>query len=675
MRMTTNGFNNEPTVLPTGFRIRRAQATVTGFQPSVDEKATIVLQELDGLLKKRIFPAALDDVRDMLNLDLTSRRVEKAGVGKWANGSLADKLRDEKESAGERVLGEVIDADSDLAALRYGFDESLDDRWTELDFNVKAVLGYSGVRDLLVLRAYTLFRITAQPSLINFVLNHPSGVSTVVSYAAVSAAREYVDQHRLRVKEIDKDDSDSVKAIEEAGLSLSSESLEHAAIDTVTAYTVGTQFNSAIAAAKAVGVTVPDELRPRLIQYLKLSEVEITTENAPFMVPMYLVKAAKAAKAATTSVTTSGAQGEDPFAVSFFVDDAASLQISTAAVNCAAQLYFVMVLGDEFEVFDAMRYFTHRYLFRDGFAVEDPQLRHDLENYVFSEQFPGRDDQTGDQRIMRCTRAGERRSFYRQIFDQGSEPVPGGGIPNTDFGRLWKILMLESARYLEKAQFSPHPDNFVSRQNVMQAVEDLQYNLSTTCVGMATVLTPLMYSELDFVITRIFQHAEVRKHLVPSGGSWWKVVEKLLADQGKRVRAPALNNKAQIGYTLIRDIASYVPSQFEQDGPFSGFISNVDAFITTQSIIQEEAARGSNLGDIGSYESGTGGRGGNGGYGEGPLPGMPDLSSLPGMPSIPGVSAPWPGSPGGTTAGNGSSADPRTSLAPAEAGSAGDWDF
>jgi hypothetical protein len=76
--MTLNGFSNEPTLLPLGFRIRRAQATVTGFQPSVDEQATTVLQELDGLLKKRIFPDAPDDVRDILDLDLTPRRVDKA---------------------------------------------------------------------------------------------------------------------------------------------------------------------------------------------------------------------------------------------------------------------------------------------------------------------------------------------------------------------------------------------------------------------------------------------------------------------------------------------------------------------------------------------------------------------------------------------------------------------
>ncbi len=262
--------------------------------------------------------------------------------------------------------------------------------------------------------------------------------------------------------------------------------------------------------------------------------------------------------------------------------------MSTAAVKCASQLYYVMTLGDELGVFDAVRYFTHRYLFRDGFAVEDKALRRDLEDYVFNEQFPGYDESAGEQRFMHTTQDAERRSFYRQVFGLGNEPVPGDGMANTEFGRHWKILMLESARYLERAQSSPNPGGYVSKQNVMQAVEDLQYNVSTSCVGMATVMTPLMYAELDFVVERILGHPEVRRHLVPAGGSWWKVVEKLAAAQGRRTRASVLHNKARLGYSLLRKVAEYTPSQFEQDSVFSAFISDVDAFITTQSILQDE---------------------------------------------------------------------------------------
>ncbi len=675
---TLNGFNAEPRlVTPQGFRIRRANATVIGFQPTPDRFVVDRLAELEKLLQKRIVPAT--DIKLLtawIKLPLTPSRsgtTHKVGVGHWANDTLADKFRDQKEGATDRTMRAVIDADQTIAQLRYEFDESIDDRYSELDFNTRTVLKYPGIRDLLVLRAYLLYGIAQQPSLLNFVFTHAQGVKEVIQYGVISAARDYVQDRQLRVKGIDEDDSDAVQAVAAAGLSMSADSLADTALDVVTDFIEGSKYDELIEIGTKLKVTdIPADIRPRLVQYIKDSTVEVTTENAPFIVPMYL------AKAATSTTTTSGAPTDDPFAVDFFVDDVGTLQVSTAAVKCASQLYYVMVLGEELGVFDAVRYFTHRYLFREGFAVEDPQLRRDLENYVFSEQFPGFDEETGEMRMMRCTRDAERRSFYRQVFDAGQEPVPGDGIPNTDFGRLWKILMLESARYLERAQVSPHPDNYVSRQNVMQAVEDTQYNLSSTCVGMATVMTPLMYAELDFVVKRILGHPEVRKHLVPSGGSWWQVVEKLQVGQGRRARASVLHNKARLGYALLRAIAEYTPSRFEENDVFAEFISNVDAFITTQSILQEES--GEDYGDESETEPGEGsaydGSGGSGGgYGSGSLPGMPDLSKMPGMPSIPGVSAPWPGMNGSGNGANGGSNGGSGSAVPSGAGSTGEWDF
>ena len=133
----------------------------------------------------------------------------------------------------------------------------------------------------------------------------------------------------------------------------------------------------------------------------------------------------------------------------------------------------------------------------------------------------------------------------------------------------------------------------MSRQNVMQAVEDLQYNLSTHCTGMATVITPLIYAELNFVIRRILMHPEVLQQIVPQGGTWWRVVETL--QHGHEERAAALDGALQQGEAgrrhHLRQIADYNPSTFENDAIFSAFISNVDAFITTQSILQEALDR------------------------------------------------------------------------------------
>ena len=122
----------------------------------------------------------------------------------------------------------------------------------------------------------------------------------------------------------------------------------------------------------------------------------------------------------------------------------------------------------------------------------------------------------------------------------------------------------------------------------MQAVEDIQYNLSQHCTGMANVITPLIYAELNFVIQRIFMHPEILRQVVPAGGTWWRVVEALCLDMNKsRPRATVSYNKAKLGHDIIRSIADYDPTAFEDDAAFSKFISLVDAFITTQSILQD----------------------------------------------------------------------------------------
>ena len=124
----------------------------------------------------------------------------------------------------------------------------------------------------------------------------------------------------------------------------------------------------------------------------------------------------------------------------------------------------------------------------------------------------------------------------------------------------------------------------------MQAVEDLQYNLSTHCTGMANVITPLIYAELNFVIRRILMHDEVMRQIVPAGGTWWRVVETLYMEmKNTRPRSTVLYNKAKLGHDIIAPSRTTIPATFEDDAGFSAFISNVDAFITTQSILQAGA--------------------------------------------------------------------------------------
>lgn len=630
-----NGTGTDLTdVMPVGFRIRRASPTLGGYRPLVDQVVADELKTLNELLlKKVVAPGDLAELKALVDRRLTPRRAATAsrvGVARWADGSLCDKLRDLKPGAGEESIGEILADEAKAADLRYEFAAAAERAKESLTLEQRAVLTLPGIRDLILARAVLGHGLMQVKSLMNFALKEPDGVAEIVAYAAASAGREYVQRRRLRVPNIDDDKSPAVIQLAQSQLSFAADTFEDRAVEIAADAAANADYEQRIKDAKVDESKITPNQRIRLIEYIKTSPVTVTKDNAAFMVPMYLLKAASVEPATAADHPVWGSTADDPFRVSFFVEDTQQLQISTAAVRCASQLYYVMTLGDELGVFDAVRHFTNNYLFRQGFAIEDKVLRRDLENYVFSEQFPGYDAVDGEVRMMRCTREGERGSFYRQVFDLGNEDVPGDAPPNSDFGRLWKILVLESARYLERAQASPHPESYVSPQNVMQAVEDLQYNLSTSCVGMATVMTPLMYAELDFVVNRILGHKEVRRHLVPAGGSWWKVVEKLAADRNGRVRASVLYNKARLGYTLIRDIADYTPSRFEQDDAFSRFISNVDAFITTQSILQEDAEE-----DEKGDEHRTSGWGGASGMPS--IPGLP--KNLPGMPDMPGT--PW----------------------------------
>src|SRR4029450_1466968 len=107
-----------------------------------------------------------------------------------------------------------------------------------------------------------------------------------------------------------------------------------------------------------------------------------------------------------------------------------------------------MVLGEELDVFGAMNYLTQRRLVMGGgVRFKDARLRRDLQDYVFDNEF---EDTLTHERMNR-TRPAERQMFYRQVFDYGDAASPEDMTVNSEFDQLWKGLMVESARDLERA--------------------------------------------------------------------------------------------------------------------------------------------------------------------------------------------------------------------------------
>jgi hypothetical protein len=614
------------------FKIKRPLITTNGFVSDVDPTIKSHLNELNVLLAKRIFARdmgrdedqdeneeeiienavedieeAVEDIeeaigegrrtvprsvssstsrtrmvpriKELLQRNLTPKRIPG---NNWARGSILEKFKNTAETPEKITLSDYIDMTADLSELKYAFESYLSGNWFNLDYNAKAVLDdYPAIRDYLIAYGYYVMELQEVNGLKNFVLSNRVGAKNVANYAIVSAARTIIDQEKLKVPHYNDDDSEIVAVINAAGLSLSSASFKTALQKRVDDYIFNGNESRLIDHAD-IGV-LPSGIKPLLIKYIKHSPVPITDDNVKFFLPLFISQIKGAAEIADpTEVDTE--ESDKDFDVQFLEDDNSMVQISKSAVKCAAQLYYGMILGDELDVFDTVNYFTHKYLIRGGIEIQDSRLREDLQVYVFSNRFT--DPKT--MKIVDRTRPAERQMFYRQVFDYGNAQVTDDFILNKEFTKLWKVLILESAKYLERAQASFNPDSYVSRQNVMQAVEDLQYNLSTHCTGMANVITPLIYGELNFVIQRIFMHPEILRQIVPAGGTWWRVVEILyMGMKNMRPKATVLYNKAKLGYEIMRSIADYNPTTFEDDRNFSAFISSVDAFITTQSILQE----------------------------------------------------------------------------------------
>lgn len=577
--MSTNTFfdGNSSLIL------RRPAITTSGFVIDVDPGVKAHLDELNTLLGKHIFPRdiELENLIGVLRLPITPKRTTG---DRWAPGSMVEFFNAQAEDPNAASLTDLIDSNPDLSELKSALEVKLTKSRLGLEYNTKTVLDedYQAIKDYLVIFGFRVMGLEEVNALKNFVIGHRFGAKDVANYAIVSAARTFIQKEHLNVPNANDDNSDIVRRITSANLSMSGAKFKTNLNALVKSFISFSEESQRLTEAEQVLGPIDPAIKPQLLRLIKNAKPPITQANATFFIPLFISQIQGSPFVEETE-ETDPEEADREFEVDFLEDDDALIEVSRSAVRCASQLYYSMVLGEELDVFNIVNYFTHKYLVRGSMEILDGRLRDDLQLYVFSNKFTDRQTK----RIEDRTRPGERHMFYRQVFNQGGGRITEDVIVNAEFPRLWKVLILESANYIERSQSSFNP-GAIPKGKVMQAVEDLQYNLSTHCTGMANVITPLINAELDFVIRRIFMHPEVLRQIVPQGGTWWRVVEKLYMElKHSRPKSTVIYSKAKLGNKIIRAIAEYNPATFEDETEFSSFISDVDAFITTQSILQE----------------------------------------------------------------------------------------
>jgi hypothetical protein len=605
------------------FKLRRGNGNGHGVAADVDPAVRDHLKELNQLLGKAVFTpasfvvapaapagprvrgkarrrgAAPGDglspagrkVKDFLDRELTAKFAPAKKGEKWADESVASFLAGEDEDDDNFTLSGFIDKTPALVQLKYAFLDEIQEDWGQVSAGARAVLrDYPNIRDYLIAWAYLGVGISDVDAVKNVILTEKGGVTRVLGYATVGAARALIDREQLRVKDYNDDDSPFVKKHQQTPVPLATATFARSTRTLIDQFRFDSDEAAIIEDAIASGEIgdIDDSIKPTLIKYMQASPVTITKKNAENYLPNFILQIM-----GMKSVAAADGQGAETtdgdFSVRFQDDARSEFEVSGPAVESAAQLFHAMVLGEELDVFGAVGYLTNRRLVANGgMKIKNPTLRRDLQAWVFDNEFV--DTQTKER--MTRTRAAERQMFFRQVFNWGQGPVPEDLAVNYEFPQLWNVLILESARYLKEARDSLHPENFMSAQGVAQAVEDLQYNLSTHCTGMATVLSPIVDAELAFVLDRVLKHPEVILQIVPEGGTWKRAMDKLNIERKvRRPNATTLYNKAKLGKEIIEAIAHYTSGDFDDFTKLSAFISKVDAFITTSSILQKERKR------------------------------------------------------------------------------------
>lgn len=599
----------------TGFKMRRATllngSFVTDLDPLVDQR----IAELDALLGKHLFspmipddgeveaeadeaaangrgeaqPQHVREARMLLSRPFLPWRpvaeiIKKPG---WPANSLVDTLADAEDDEAGLSLSDHIDLVPELADLKYDFAARLEQGLLGLDANARAVLqGRFNIIDFLVARAYHLGGLRDPKALYNYIVGNREGVRAVVGYVAVSAARTLITKQKLRVPSYHDDVGAFTLRLKAKPISFSDAGFEKAVTAIANDLMYNADANRLLEKSK-LG-PVPELIKPALIQLIKGFKIPLTADNIDVFLPSLITQAYENEAEESLDEPLDSEAEDRGYQVQFRDAADPEIDINREAVHYAAQLFHAMVIGEELGVFDAFQYLLHsRMIVGGGMEVRDKRLRADLRLYTLSNQFRdlGRPGRPQEER----TRPSERKMFARMVFAQGDGQLMEGMPENTEFRQLWEVLMLESARYLERAQESFNPGSFVSKQNVMQAVEDLQYNLSTHCVGWPQVMAPAIDAELNFVLARFVQNEKIAQQVLPAGGSWKRVIDKLNAERPKKRPVPAaalLYAKATQGMQILEAVADYSPAEFEDDRAFSGFISLVDAYITTESKLQ-----------------------------------------------------------------------------------------
>jgi hypothetical protein len=456
-----------------------------------------------------------------------------------------------------------------------------------LSFNANAFLEKEEIQYFLFSYAIYNLKLKDVTSIVKFMTDsEDGGISQLYEFVAVKAVQKIIEDEKIAATSTST--SDLLEAAKLTRFSFTETVFYNSLKKLIEKFVFGSKELQIISKLNEdQDLELTEEEISLLLDFVKKSKITITDGNSE----IFLLPEVQRIRTLGIENFPSGTTvNEGDFFVDYFTEDSAAIEIQRDNVLCAAQLYFVMTIGYEMDVFNVVHRIATRYLTTGSVDIRSRALLEDLQLYVFSDRFRDLRNNKEHQRI----RLEELNMFQVQVFGGVTQTkLAEGMVVNSEFETLWETLMYETAKYLQKVEKSENPQFFVSRQNIAQAIEDLQYNLSTYCTGMTKVLAPVANRELDFVMKRILQNDEIIRQIAPrNSSSVWKVIERILQEwKGKSVNVVALRNKAVYGHMILQAIANYSAAMIDDDAEFSRFINTVEAFIIANSQLEGQGQR------------------------------------------------------------------------------------
>lgn len=566
-------------LLPGGtssFKFARPVFVSNGLYDGLDAYAKKLITELSAKLSRKFLNEEFE-FKYVQQAEITKRPLEEAIVD-WIDHV-------PKSAADLKSFGELIDQKGDTA-LFYEVQEYVSTN--KLSFNANRLLKDRPVLEFLFCVAKYAKRLNSSAAIFKYVANEvDGGIKAIYDYVVHKTILQVVDDNKIEVGHMPTFEALVIPKLQSRNISFAEGVFSKELKNAIQKFVYDQKELELINAVRDA-LNIEEEDIPALVAYIKKSKITIDKDNAQYYLSIALAQIRNNSLNYPFSATDTTAVDAEDFSVTYYDDDKSTLQIEKENIMCAAQLFYVMTLGDELEIFNVIDLITTKYLPAGKLDIRDRNVLQDLQLYVLSDNI--RDVKTNA--IYKRTNPEDRRVFYRQVFDMGNSETADGMVTNSDFKTLWEILLNETVKYIGKVEQSENPQLYVSRQNIFQAIEDLQYNLSTNCTGMAKVMAPIINKELDFVVERFLKKEDITRQLAfNNSGSFWKVIERVLRDaRGETPNVAALRNKAVFGHKILTMIANYTPATLNDDTNFSDFVATVEAFIIAASQLENRGA-------------------------------------------------------------------------------------